>query len=345
MLRLLAYMVRVWKRFQNEHGDSERLPVILPLVLFHGPRRWNGPADFHDLVDLPAASFAPYTPDFKARIFDLSPFGADRLVGNALVRIVGDLLGAHGHPEFEQRVTECDVVVLSDYGKGGLTHIAQMIRLARAAGKPVLVDPKGEDYARYAGATVITPNRAELRQVVGHWKDEAQLAEKSQQLRADLGLDALLVTRSEEGMTLFEAAGQTHEAALARVRRGVHLAEGQASVAAVRGCPRRPEATEHWMGGCLAAIDATTDERSFGWTNIDDMLDVGFTQSPPEKAHYLAFSLRLETRRVQPAVFKKHYQIALKAETAKAKEQGHVRLEGKEYIVQDGDILLFRFNV
>jgi len=69
-------------------------------------------------------------------------------------------------------------------------------------------------------------------------------------------------------------------------------------------------------------IDATTDERSFGWTNIDDMLDVGFTQSPPEKAHYLAFSLRLETRRVQPAVFKKHYQIALKAETAKAKEQG-----------------------
>lgn len=69
-------------------------------------------------------------------------------------------------------------------------------------------------------------------------------------------------------------------------------------------------------------IDATTDERSFGWTNIDDMLDVAFASSPPEKAHYLAFSLRLETRRVQPAVFKKHYQIALKAETAKAKEQG-----------------------
>jgi rfaE bifunctional protein kinase chain/domain len=118
--------------------------------------------------------------------------------------------------EFEQRVADCDVVILSDYGKGGLTHIAQMIRLARAAGKPVLVDPKGEDYARYAGATVITPNRAELRQVVGPWKDEAHLAEKSQRLRADLGLAALLVTRSEEGMTLYEADGQTHEAALAR---------------------------------------------------------------------------------------------------------------------------------
>jgi rfaE bifunctional protein kinase chain/domain len=118
--------------------------------------------------------------------------------------------------EFEQRLPDCDVVILSDYGKGGLTHIAQMIRQARAAGKPVLVDPKGEDYARYAGATVITPNRAELRQVVGGWQGDVQLADKAQRLRAELGLDALLVTRSEEGMSLFEAAGATHEAALAR---------------------------------------------------------------------------------------------------------------------------------
>jgi rfaE bifunctional protein kinase chain/domain len=91
-----------------------------------------------------------------------------------------------------------------------------MIRLARAAGKPVLVDPKGEDYTRYAGATVITPNRAELRQVVGRWNDEADLAQRAQKLRADLGLDALLVTRSEEGMTLFRAGGTDHEPALAR---------------------------------------------------------------------------------------------------------------------------------
>jgi rfaE bifunctional protein kinase chain/domain len=118
--------------------------------------------------------------------------------------------------EFEERLAACDVVILSDYGKGGLAHITEMIRLARAANKPVLVDPKGEDYARYAGATVITPNRSELRQVVGRWSDDADLAARVARLREDLGLEALLLTRSEEGMTLFAAAGALHEPALAR---------------------------------------------------------------------------------------------------------------------------------
>ncbi len=118
--------------------------------------------------------------------------------------------------DFERRVGDCDVVVLSDYGKGGLAHIGEMIRLARAADKPVLVDPKGDDYARYAGATIITPNRAELRQVVGRWSSEDELAAKAQTLRRRLGLEALLVTRSEEGMTLFRADEVIHEAAQAR---------------------------------------------------------------------------------------------------------------------------------
>jgi len=118
--------------------------------------------------------------------------------------------------EFEQRIKQCDAVILSDYGKGGLAHIAEMIRLARAAGKPVLVDPKGEDYARYRGATVLTPNRTELREVVGRWKDDADLTAKAQRLRTELELDALLVTRSEEGMTLFHDKGVAHEPALAR---------------------------------------------------------------------------------------------------------------------------------
>ncbi len=118
--------------------------------------------------------------------------------------------------EYADRVKRCDVVILSDYGKGGLAHIAEMIGIARAAGKPVLVDPKGEDYARYAGATLLTPNRAELRQVVGRWASDADLAAKAQKLRTELGLDALLVTRSEEGMTLFRESGTAHEPALAR---------------------------------------------------------------------------------------------------------------------------------
>lgn len=118
--------------------------------------------------------------------------------------------------EFQRRVAECDVVILSDYGKGGLVHIAEMIRLARAAGKPVLVDPKGDEWGKYAGATAITPNRSELREVVGRWSSEAELFAKSQKLRAELGLEALLVTRSEEGMTLFADQEIHHQPAQAR---------------------------------------------------------------------------------------------------------------------------------
>jgi rfaE bifunctional protein kinase chain/domain len=105
--------------------------------------------------------------------------------------------------EYKSLLARQDVVILSDYGKGGLTHITRMIELARAAGRRVLVDPKGDDYTRYAGATAITPNRAELRQVVGRWKDEADLEARVQKLRHELGIGAVLLTRSEEGMTLF----------------------------------------------------------------------------------------------------------------------------------------------
>lgn len=118
--------------------------------------------------------------------------------------------------DFEAALAGSDAVILSDYGKGGLAHIATMIRLARAAGKRVLVDPKGDDYARYRGANIITPNLAELREVVGTWTDEADLAARVETLRADLGLDALLLTRSEQGMTLFDANGAMHVAAQAR---------------------------------------------------------------------------------------------------------------------------------
>lgn len=118
--------------------------------------------------------------------------------------------------DFERRVADADVVILSDYGKGGLTHIAEMIRIARDANKPVLVDPKGDEWEKYAGATVITPNRGELKQVVGNWKTEEELATKAQRLRGDLGLEALLVTRSEEGMTLFSDGETHHQSAQAR---------------------------------------------------------------------------------------------------------------------------------
>jgi rfaE bifunctional protein kinase chain/domain len=112
--------------------------------------------------------------------------------------------------QYRSALPECDVVVLSDYGKGGMTHIRQMIQLARRAKKRILVDPKGDDYSRYRGASIITPNRAELREVVGTWQDEADLARRAETLRRTLGLEALLVTRGEEGMTLFRGGRRLH---------------------------------------------------------------------------------------------------------------------------------------
>ncbi len=107
-------------------------------------------------------------------------------------------------------------VLFSDYAKGGLAHVAPMITTARQAGKPVLVDPKGSDYSRYVGATAITPNRAELAAVVGSWHSEEELRIKAQNLRAHLGLAALVLTRSEEGMTVFDDAGDLTVATQAR---------------------------------------------------------------------------------------------------------------------------------
>ena len=152
--------------------------------------------------------------------------------------------------DFRAALKDCDVVLLSDYGKGGLEHIGVMIREARKAGKRVLVDPKGDDYARYKGASVLTPNLAELRVVVGSWKNEKELAERAQALREKLKLDALLLTRGEEGMILFSrrvlrvsaekrevsdvtGAGDTVIATLA-----VMLAAGQSLEAATRAANR-----------------------------------------------------------------------------------------------------------
>ena len=118
--------------------------------------------------------------------------------------------------EFARLAPEHDAVLFSDYGKGGLAHIPAMIQAARAAGKAVLVDPKGSDYSRYAGATLITPNRLELQQVIGAWRSDGELLEKAHNLRTKLRLDTLLLTLGEDGMTLFDAAGEVHIAAQAR---------------------------------------------------------------------------------------------------------------------------------
>lgn len=123
---------------------------------------------------------------------------------------------AHKLERYEKLVGDSDVVILSDYGKGALGQVAMMIEQARAQKKMILVDPKGDDYAKYRGATVLTPNRSELRQVVGQWTSEEDLTKRAQDLRNSLNLEALLLTRSEEGMSLFTEAGVSHVKAQAR---------------------------------------------------------------------------------------------------------------------------------
>jgi len=118
--------------------------------------------------------------------------------------------------QFMQLLVDHPVVLFSDYGKGGLAHVTDMIAAARKANKAVFIDPKGNDFSRYAGATCITPNRAELQQLVGGWNSEEELSTKAHNLRKQLQLNAVLLTRSEEGMTLFDAQGAAHIAAHAR---------------------------------------------------------------------------------------------------------------------------------
>ncbi|MGB1701586.1 MAG: bifunctional D-glycero-beta-D-manno-heptose-7-phosphate kinase/D-glycero-beta-D-manno-heptose 1-phosphate adenylyltransferase HldE [Cycloclasticus sp.] len=105
---------------------------------------------------------------------------------------------------YEQALPLHDVVVLSDYGKGTLASVQQLIATARAAGKKVLVDPKGTDFTKYRGATLITPNWSEFQAVVGECKNDEEMVSRGSALLEELHLEALLVTRGEKGMTLLQ---------------------------------------------------------------------------------------------------------------------------------------------
>ena len=118
------------------------------------------------------------------------------------------LLSTHSEallPTYHASLQDRPVVILSDYGKGTVQEPRRLIALARKAGVPILIDPKGVDFSRYRGATLITPNLAEFEAVVGPCADEAALAQKGKQLLQELALESLLVTRGEQGMTLLVA--------------------------------------------------------------------------------------------------------------------------------------------
>ncbi|ORN00595.1 bifunctional D-glycero-beta-D-manno-heptose-7-phosphate kinase/D-glycero-beta-D-manno-heptose 1-phosphate adenylyltransferase HldE [Pantoea septica] len=108
------------------------------------------------------------------------------------------------HQRLRQSLAAAGALVLSDYAKGALASVQSMIRLAREAKVPVLIDPKGTDFERYRGATLLTPNLSEFEAVVGKCKNEEEIVSRGMQLVADYELSALLVTRSENGMTLLQ---------------------------------------------------------------------------------------------------------------------------------------------
>ena len=129
--------------------------------------------------------------------------------GQQLIRLDQENVAAMPSDEvvkvLQQSIKGADAVVLSDYGKGALADIAAMISVCREAGVPVLVDPKGNDFEKYRGASVITPNQTEFEEVVGVCNSDEELVSCAREMLDDLNLDALLVTRSEKGMLLLEA--------------------------------------------------------------------------------------------------------------------------------------------
>lgn len=110
--------------------------------------------------------------------------------------------------DYERALADVDAVIISDYGKGTVTDVQALIRLARYANKPIYIDPNGNDYQRYQGATLLTLNMRELQAVVGGPLDSTNLTVKGQQLINRLGLEALLVTRGKDGMALIRPAGE-----------------------------------------------------------------------------------------------------------------------------------------
>ena len=160
---------------------------------------------------------------------------------------------------FNQALDDVDIVILSDYAKGCLSDPQSLIRAAKQKGKKVIVDPKGSDFEKYANATLITPNVAELYAVVGEQDNEQSLVASAQSLKASLSLDGLLLTRSEDGMTLFETGeDEFHLPAKAKevydvTGAGDTVVSRGGNVAGLNACPApAPACPPSWLPGLWA---------------------------------------------------------------------------------------------
>ncbi|MFC3120846.1 bifunctional D-glycero-beta-D-manno-heptose-7-phosphate kinase/D-glycero-beta-D-manno-heptose 1-phosphate adenylyltransferase HldE [Agaribacter flavus] len=117
---------------------------------------------------------------------------------------------------FSDAIATCDVVVLSDYNKGALSEVSALIEIAKQQSIPVVVDPKGSDFSKYSGADLITPNLQEFEGVFGEHEDETSLKESALSACKSLNIKNILLTRSENGMTLFSPDEVKHSPALAK---------------------------------------------------------------------------------------------------------------------------------
>ena len=138
-------------------------------------------------------------------------------------------------PALEKRLEGVDVLLLSDYAKGTLADVQALIQAARAWGIPVVVDPKGTDFARYRGATLVKPNLSEFEAVVGPCPDQETLVARGEALRAELDLEALLVTRGEQGVTLLQKGQPPHHQPT-RAREVFDVTGAGDTVSAALGC-------------------------------------------------------------------------------------------------------------
>ena len=148
--------------------------------------------DFHSVEDRPTIT-KTRVQSRGQQLIRLDQENAAAMPGDAVVDVL------------KKSIKDAGAVVLSDYGKGALADVAAMIAVCREAGVPVLVDPKGEEFEKYRGASLITPNQSEFEAVVGVCDTEEELVSRARKMLDDLGMDALLITRSEKGMLLLEA--------------------------------------------------------------------------------------------------------------------------------------------
>ena len=148
--------------------------------------------DFHTVADRPTTT--------KTRV---------QSRGQQLIRLdqedVAALPGDEVVKVLRNSIENAGAVVLSDYAKGALADVSAMIAVCREAGVPVLVDPKGSDFEKYRGASVITPNQAEFELAAGSCASDDEMVSRARTMLDKLELGAVLVTRSEKGMLLVEA--------------------------------------------------------------------------------------------------------------------------------------------